>query len=361
MLSNQLPSERRGGRGSAARNWSLILESPAAPAVQVIIVAWNSGEHLQRALDALDAQSFRDFTVTVWDNASSDGAVDRLRTAANVQVVRSPENLGFAAGNNRAAALSRSPWIALLNPDAFPERTWLQALLDVASAHHADAVASLQVTAEDSAVLDGAGDVFSVAGIAWRGGYRHPRSSAPREPVEVFSPCGAAALYRRSAFEAVGGFDERYFCYFEDVDLGARLRARGGAVVMAPEAVVAHVGSASTGAVAGFAEYHGTRNRLWTLAKVMPTALLPIALPAHVLVMLYILLRVRNRELRAVRWRALRDGWRGLPEMLAERRRWRPVSLRDFARALSWSPRALGTRRVVSRSIEPRSASGVSI
>jgi GT2 family glycosyltransferase len=331
----------------------MIEHSPSSAAVQVVIVAWNSGVHLQRALDALERQTFRDFEVVVWDNASADGAVERLRAAAGVRIVRAPENLGFAAANNRAAALSRSAWIAALNPDAFPEPGWLQALLDAAQASEADAVASLQLDDADPERLDGAGDAFSVAGIAWRGGFGRPRREAPRTVVEVFAPCAAAALYRREAFEAVGGFDERYFCYFEDVDLGARLRARGGRVVFAPEAVVRHVGSASAQTVSGFAEYHGARNRLWTFAKVTPRLLLPVALPAHLAITAFVVLRSPDRATRRARLRGLRDAWRGLRPFLEERPRWRPASLRDFARALSWSPLALRGRRPVWRPLEP--------
>jgi hypothetical protein len=87
-----------------------------SPAVQVIVVAWNSGVHLQRCLDALAAQTFTDWEAVVWDNASTDGAVDRLRPPPNTEIVRSPDNLGFAAANNRAAERSSSRWIALLNP-----------------------------------------------------------------------------------------------------------------------------------------------------------------------------------------------------------------------------------------------------
>jgi GT2 family glycosyltransferase len=329
----------RGGSGPPA----------LTAAVQVVIVAWNSGEHLQRALDSLERQTFGDFEVTLWDNASSDGAVDRLRPASNVRVERCAENLGFAAGVNRAAALSDAPWIATLNPDAFPEPGWLQALLDAAVATGADAVASLQLDDADDQVLDGAGDVFSVAGFAWRGGYGRSRREAPRETVEVFAPCAAAALYRRSTFEALGGLDERYFCYFEDVDLGARLRARGGRTVLTPDAVVRHVGSASSRTLSGFAEYHGTRNRLWTFARIIPRWLAPIAVPAHLAVTAYVLARSPTREMRQARMRGLRDGWRGLKPFLRERRRWRPVEPREFLRMLSWSPLALSGRRPVYR------------
>jgi GT2 family glycosyltransferase len=318
--------------------------------VQVVIVAWNSGEHLQRAVDGLAAQDFRDFEAVVWDNASSDGAVDRLSLPANTRVVKHAENLGFAAGVNRAAALSRSAYIATLNPDAVPAPNWLATLVAAAERHGAEAVASLQLDAADPDRLDGAGDVFSVSGFAWRGGYGHAAADAPREPVEVFTACAAAALYRRDAFEALGGFDERYFCYFEDVDLGARLRARGGRVVLEPRAVVRHVGSASSDTISGFAEYHGTRNRLWTLAKTMPAALLPLAVPLYVAFSLYVL--ARSPELRAPRWRAIKDALRGLRPYLAERRQWRPRSLADYLRAVSWDPLAVRTKRLVYRRLE---------
>ncbi|HEX8570379.1 MAG TPA: glycosyltransferase family 2 protein [Caulobacteraceae bacterium] len=327
----------------------MTLESPAAPAVQVVIVAWNSGEHLQRALDALAAQTFRDFEVVVWDNASADGAVDRLRLPGNARLVRSAENLGFAAGNNRAVALSRSHWIAALNPDAFPEPGWLQALVGAAEQYGAASAASLQLDDADPDVLDGAGDVFSVAGFAWRGGFGGRREEAPQAIVEVFAACGAAALYRRDAFEAVGGFDERYFCYFEDVDLGARLRARGGRTVFVPQAVVRHVGSASTRSVSGFAEYHGTRNSFWTAVKVMPRFLLPVTIPSWLLVMGWILLRTPDPAIRRERLRALGDARRGVRPFLRDRPLWRPVRPLEFVRALSWSPFALRERRPVWR------------
>ena len=117
--------------------------------------------------------------------------------------------------------------------------------------------------------------------------------------------------------------------------------------MLEPTAVVRHVGSASSRKLSGFAEYHGTRNRLWKFAKLMPAWLLPVALPAHVLVALYVLARSPSRELRQARWRGLRDGLRGLRPFLGERRRWRPGAA--FVRALSWSPVALSRRRPVWR------------
>ena len=317
------------------------------PAVQVIVVAYQSASHLQRCIDALEAQAFADFEAVVWDNASSDGAVQALRHGPRIRTVLHGENLGFAAGNNRAAALSQSRWIALLNPDAFPEPDWLARLVEAGETHGAEAVASLQLDDADPEVLDGAGDCMSIAGVPWRGGYGQPRSAAPTAPCEVFSACGAAALYRRDAFEALGGFEERFFCYCEDVDLGFRLRLAGGRCVLEPRAVVRHLGGASSGGKgSAFAEYHGTRNRLWTFARDMPLWLMPVALPAHVLTVAYVL--ARSPSLLSMRLRGLRDAVGRLDSFRASPLPRRGPAL-AVARSLSWSPLALSRRSAVTR------------
>jgi GT2 family glycosyltransferase len=323
----------------------------AAPQVVVILVAFNSGPHLARALAGLRRQTFTDFETIVWDNASSDGAVSALEPDPRVRIVRSPDNLGFAVANNRAAALSRAPLIVTLNPDAFPEPDWLERLVAAAHAQACECVASLQLSDEDPEILDGAGDMMSVIGVAWRGGYLQTRKLQPHAPVEVFAACAAAALYRRDAFEAAGGFDERFFCYHEDVDLGFRLRLRGGRTVLEPAAVVRHVGSASANAISGFAEYHGMRNRLWTFARDMPWMLMPIAAPCHVLLVIFLLVRAQSPAMRAARWRGLSDGWRGVGPFLRERPRWRPARPLALAMALSWSPMAISKRRPVYRQL----------
>ncbi|MCG8441119.1 MAG: glycosyltransferase, partial [Caulobacterales bacterium] len=98
----------------------------------VVIVAYNSGSHLQHALDSLAAQTLSDVEIIVWDNASDDGAAARARLPANARLIRSPDNLGFAGGNNRAAALTTAPYLALLNPDAIAEPEWLERLVAAA-------------------------------------------------------------------------------------------------------------------------------------------------------------------------------------------------------------------------------------
>ena len=154
----------------------------------------------------------------------------------------------------------------------------------------AAAFASQMLLASAPDSLDGAGDSYHVSGRAWRNGHRARRASWPPADVEVFAACAAAALYRRAAFDEVNGFDEHYFCYFEDVDLGFRLRLGGYRCLYVHAAVVRHVSSGLAGYRSDFAVYHGERNMVWTFFKDMPGPLLWLYLPQHVVLNLAALL-----------------------------------------------------------------------
>lgn len=296
-------------------------EAPTPPAVSVIVVAYNSADHLPRCLDALQAQSFRDFEIVLIDNASPDGGVDEAILPANARLIRNTENLGFAGANNQGARESQARWIALLNPDAFPQADWLAEMLAAASRHpDIRMIGALQLMDEEPDRLDGAGDVYHLSGLAWRGGHGDAASGALAEDAEIFGPCGAAALYDREMFLAAGGFDERYFCYFEDVDLALRLRLKGERAALAPRAVVRHVGSASSGGRrSDFAVYHGFRNRLWTFLKCTPQAWLPLAAPLHAAATLALLAIHALRGSGGPAWRGVRDALAGREDFLQDR------------------------------------------
>src|SRR5215813_7450088 len=218
----------------------------AAPSISVLVVNYNSGHHLSAAARAVAAQSFGDFEAIVIDNRSGDDSLATAQSAVagdgRFHFDRAGGNLGFAAGNNFAAARARGAWLALLNPDAVPTQDWLEQLI-AATHRHPDAAmfGSTQIDAADPERLDGAGDHYLAIGLPWRGGYGWARSALPAEG-EVFSPCAAACLIRTDAFRAAGGFDERFFCYVEDVDLAFRLRLRGHHCVQIRATVVRHVG-----------------------------------------------------------------------------------------------------------------------
>ena len=289
-----------------------------------MIVNWNSGPLLRSCLEALRAQTRPPDAVMVVDNASTDGSADALEsTDPRLEVLRLGTNVGFAAANNRAVASLGTTWVALLNPDAFPDPDWLSSLLAAAESHPEFSLfASRLLRADDPSRLDGTGDVYYASGLAARRDHgRHVSGGATRAPEEVFGPCAAAALLPVEAFRAHGGFDESYFCYFEDVDLAFRLRLSGHRCLYVPAAVARHVGSASAGARSDFTLYHGHRNLVWTFFKDMPLGLLVLYLPQHVLLnlvsLVYFASRGQGRAIARAKWDALR----GLPRVLRERTR----------------------------------------
>lgn len=290
--------------------------------VALIIVNYNSGPLLERCLTAVQAQTRAPERILVVDNASKDGSTACIgQRWIDVELLSFDENLGFAAANNRGLErCQESDWVALLNPDAFPEPDWLEALLRAAVDHpRAGSLASCLVQAEDTNLLDGTGDAYHVSGLVWRVGHGLPRDQVSMQRHQVFAACAAAALYKRSALEAVGGFDERYFCYNEDVDLGFRLRLAGLTCWHVPDAVVRHLGSAITGKHSDFSLYHGHRNLVWTYLKDMPTTLLKRYWWQHLLLNLASLVVLSIQYRTTAIFRAKMSALRGLRPVLKQR------------------------------------------
>lgn len=289
----------------------------------VLIVNYNSAEYLRRCLQALAKQNGCRFRTIVVDNASTDGSADQVRRDFPwVELIRPGKNLGFAAGNNLAAAHARNcDWLITLNPDAFPEEGWLTELLRAARANPQFAMFQAKLlTDADRTVLDGTGDIYHVSGLHWREAHMCPLGPDYERPREIFSPCAAAAMYRRDVFEQAEGFDEDFFCYAEDVDLGFRLRLMGHRAMYVPDAVVYHVGSASTGPRSDFSVYYGQRNLVWSFVKNMPTWLLVAYLPSHILMNVAAVAVLALRRQAGVAWRAKVDAVHGLRTMLRKRR-----------------------------------------
>lgn len=312
------------------------------PTVRVIVVNYESGPLLAHCLESLSRQLFAGFEAIVVDNGSGDGSLNgAVPDDPRFSVLAPGENIGFGAANNRAAAGATTPFLATLNPDAYPEPGWLDALLGAAE-RYPDAVlfGSTQIDAKDPSLFDGVGDPYFAFGVAWRG--EHGRASRnPAPGGAVFAPCAAAALYRTEPFQRVGGFDESFFCFYEDVDLAFRLRLMGGQCVQVADAVVHHVGSTSTGTDTPFASYHLTRNQIWTFLKNIPGPLLWALLPGHVLVQILVLLRGMTKGQGPAMFRGLRDALVGLGSVLRARRKVqgaRQVAWWTIARALTWSP-----------------------
>jgi GT2 family glycosyltransferase len=214
---------------------------------------------------------------------------------------------------------------------------------------------------EDPTRLDGLGDVMSITGFPFRGGYRRP-DPGDAQVGEVFSACGGAMLVDRALFLEMGGFDERFFCYCEDVDFGYRLRLRGEPTLIIPDAVVRHEGSASTGGPrSDFATFHGTRNRLWVFVKDTPPLLFWLTAPLHLVTTATLFASHAAHGEFASPWKGLMAGLANIGVALKARREaqsQRTVSSWAIARAMTWSPLDILQRRVFIQPWRPRRPAG---
>ncbi|MED5547854.1 MAG: glycosyltransferase family 2 protein [Pseudomonadota bacterium] len=324
-----------------------------APDICVHIVAYRSRDTIGRCLAALEAQTVRPGEVLVLENGSPEGErVTAEDLPAWVTFIESGTNLGFAAGNNRLVEKSSGRWVVFLNPDAFARPDWIEQLA-VAIERYPDIAlfGSTQYSAERPDLLDGAGDVYHAAGLAYRAAYMRPVSLLPEEG-EVFGPCGAAAMVRRDVFEALNGFDESFFCYNEDVDLAFRARLLGHRAIQLREAAVDHMGYASSGRRSEFATYYGVRNRTWVFLKNTPDCLLIVLLPLHVSATLAMWVSSARFGQAGVFGRAIKDAISGWRELRLSRRSVQAeakVGSWAIARAMAWNP-----WRLVARSTDVR-------
>jgi N-acetylglucosaminyl-diphospho-decaprenol L-rhamnosyltransferase len=328
--------------------------------ITVVVLNYNSGAYLAACLEALMAQSHEKFCVIIADNGSTDNSFTGVQATisdARFAFVEFGLNHGFARGNNLSMQKVDTPLVVLLNPDAVPAPDWLERLDAAQQAYpNADSFGSLQLDFNDPGRLDGAGDNYLAVGVPWRGGHGHDVSTIPKAADgEVFSACAAAALYRTAVFKAAGGFDEDYFCYVEDVDLGFRLRLFGGACMQIQDAVVRHVGGVSSGSKRSeFAIYHGVRNMIWTFVKNMPGPLFWLLFPAHIVVLAVLLAKACVRGEGAIVARGIRDAAGGMSSVWAKRRliqARRKASVTGIAAALAWNIGAYFGKKIICRNV----------
>lgn len=292
--------------------------------IGVIIINYNSSVYLLKAIKALEKQTYKPYEVIIFDNASTEPLPDDFKnTNLPLKIIKSTDNLGFASGNNKAVESLQSAvnWIALLNPDAYPHQDWLLEMVRAIKQYPKYSFWGSQLICDQEPhLLDGTGDIYHISGKAWRMNHRKPLSNAPKEIKELFSPCAAAALYKRDAFNAVQGFDDHYFCYYEDIDLAFRLWLSGYKGCYAPKAVVNHMGSATTKRHSDFYTYHGHRNLVWTYFKNMPLLLMIITLPLHITLNIMTLILFVRRGQTATILKSKKDALKGLPRILQQRK-----------------------------------------
>lgn len=291
------------------------------PFISIVIVNYNGLKHLEECLQAVEAQTFRDFETLVVDNASADGSVDFIRGRFPwVRVITSPENLGFAGGNNLGFRECRGDYIFLLNNDTRMEHDALAELAEAARREPGISVFScLLVNHARPDLTDSGGDtVYTNGAVSALAGYPIGNFSKPRL---IASACGAAALYRRTLIERLGGFDEDFFLNYEDMDLAFRARHLGESILFLPSARVRHKGSASFGGKRSSLNlFYTERNYTWFVVKNFPARTLLRILPT---VAALKLIRFFRTLLQGQAGTFLKANWecaKGLRPMLAKRR-----------------------------------------
>jgi GT2 family glycosyltransferase len=296
--------------------------SVAAPAVSVVIPNWNGREWLDSCLGALAGGELVPAEVIVVDNGSTDDSVHYLRSQhPQVRVLALGRNTGFAHAANRGLEAASQELVALLNTDVTVAPDWLARLAGALAADAgAASVACKMLALEDPSIVYDAGDILRRDGACEQRG-RFRREQGPWDgPGTVFGACAGAALYRRSVTLELGGFDERYFAYLEDVDLALRLALAGWHCRYEP-AIALHAGEGSSRQLSGGHQALVTRNTILLVAKFFPAQWLPLVV-----------------------YRQLGWAWHALHE-----RRLR-AHLRALASAAPLVPYALRARRALRRS-----------
>jgi GT2 family glycosyltransferase len=307
--------------------------------IAVVIINYNSGDLLAKCIDHLLAQSRPADAIVIVDNASQDNSMANLPANPEISICKLETNQGFASANNIAfRQLSDAEYFITLNPDAFPRFDFIEKLEDAARDHPGYASFATRTMVSETTV-DGAGDVYHISGLAWRKFHNRRYVPDQHQPRDVFSPCAGAAMYRAADLIQVGGFDDSFFCYMEDIDLGYRLQLKGKRCLYVPEANALHIGSAIVSKYPGFAVYYGHRNLVWTMVKNTPGPLLPLVLPAHLAMSVLLAAIFLARGQLRVYLRAKFDALQGLGRVWGQRKQvqktrqvscWRVLRLYDF-------------------------------
>lgn len=235
------------------------------PTVTVVVPALAADKSLDECLASLYRQTFRDFDVIVVDNSGRR----QVKPREGVRVIANDRNVGFGAAVNQAFHQSQAPFLAVLNDDASAHPGWLEALLSAVEHRPDIGMCASQVRLADDGCLDSAGMLLCLDGSSKQRGHLEAPAVYGRKE-EALLPSGSAALYRRAMLDEIGLFDESFFLYCEDTDLGLRARWAAWECFYVPDAVVDHRYSHSAGKASALKAYLVERNRLFVIFKNFP-------------------------------------------------------------------------------------------
>lgn len=303
--------------------------------ISVIIVNYNGAKYIEECIQSVLNQSYKNIEIVVFDNNSTDQSVEIIsKYEDKVKLIKSDINLGFAQGNNVAINNSNGDYIALLNNDAVAQPDWLEKMAKVMDEFEDVGSCGCRIISYYSRTkMDSAGLLITNNGMS-RGRGREESIDKYAETEEILLPSGCASLYRRNALNDVGLFDEDFFCYCEDTDLGLRLQLRRWRCIYVADAIVYHRYSQTSGKYSSFKAYLVERNHFWVVIKNYPFSYL-ILNPIFTFVQYLYLLKstfekkgataeltkaVSKKEIIITLLKAHFDAWKLMKKMFMKRR-----------------------------------------
>jgi GT2 family glycosyltransferase len=247
------------------------------PLLSVIIPNWNGKRFLMECIDSLKEQTFHDFETILVDNGSTDGSADFAQQHYGdfIRIIRIEKNLGYTGGNNVGIRAARGEYIVLLNNDTQVDSTWLEALVEaIGSNPQIGMWASKVYSYHQRDRIEGVGELIYWDGLNRARGQFEKEMGQYEKKEEIFFPPGVGAMYRKVVFEEIGLFDEDFFAYGDDAEIGIRARLAGWRCLYVPKAVIYHKHSGSTGQYSPFKAFYVERNRFWITLKYFPLPIL---------------------------------------------------------------------------------------
>lgn len=323
------------------------------PLLSVIIPNWNGKRFLEECIDSLKGQTFQNFETILVDNGSIDDSVEFAAKCYGdfIRIIRNSKNLGFTGGNNVGIQASKGEYIVLLNNDTWADPRWLE---ELARATRFDPPIGMWGSKVRSYYqrnrIEGAGELIYWDGLCRaRGQYEqdHGRYDAMEE---ILFPPGCGAMYRKSLFDGIGLFDEDFFAYADDSEIGIRARLAGWKCLYVPAAIVYHKNSGTAGQYSPLKAFYVERNRLWITIKYFPFPLLflsPFFTFYRFAFQAYGALTHQGAagkfakkysplRLMGILLKAYGSGFRYLPRMWKKRKELRPLRKVSYGEVISW-------------------------
>jgi hypothetical protein len=258
------------------------MANESTSSVAVVVPNWNGKDEIPACLDSLQKQSVKAEIIVV-ENGSTDGSVELISSLyPDVTLLKQPKNLGFAGGVNvgiRYALQKGYTYVALFNNDAVADKDWLGQLVSVLGKNDNAGIATCKFMDIEKKHLDSTGDIYTTWGLPYPRGRGEKVSAEYDKEVEIFGASGGASLYRGEMLQHIGLFDEKFFAYYEDVDISYRAQLAGWKVLYVPKAIAYHQIGATSGKVKGFTTYQTMKNLPMLFWKNTPWRYVPRIFP----------------------------------------------------------------------------------